>query len=73
MTSERECFVFVVLPDTTDFVVAGRFRVSATPDGVPVGEFVYGRSYLSRADAVALDPVELSGASAERNWRSSTT
>ena len=59
MTSERECFVFVVLPDTTDFVVAGRFRVSATPDGVPVGEFVYGRSYLTRADAVELDPVEL--------------
>ena len=59
MTSERECFVFVALPDTTDFVVAGRFRVSATPDGVPVGEFVYGRSYLGRADAVELDPVEL--------------
>jgi len=59
MTSERECFVFVVLPDTTDFVVAGRFRVSATSEGVPVGEFVYGRSYLSRGDAVALDPVEL--------------
>lgn len=59
MTSERECYVFVVLPDTTDFVVAGRFRVSATPDGVPLGEFVYGRSYLSRADAVELDPVEL--------------
>lgn len=59
MTSERECFVFVVLPDTTDFVVAGRFRVSPTPDGVPMGEFVYGRSYLSRPDAVELDPVEL--------------
>ncbi len=59
MTSERECHVFVVLPETTDFVVAGRFRVSPTPDGVPVGEFVYGRSYLSRADAVELDPVEL--------------
>ena len=59
MTSERECHVFVVLPDETDFVVAGRFRVSTTPDGVPVGEFVYGRSYLSRSDAVELDPVEL--------------
>ena len=59
MTSERECYVFTVLPGTTDFVVAGRFRVSATPDGVPLGEFVYGRSYLSRPDAVELDPVEL--------------
>ena len=59
MTSERECHVFVVLPDTADFVVAGRFRVSTTPYGVPLGEFVYGRSYLNRADAVELDPVEL--------------
>lgn len=59
MTSERECHVFVVLPDTADFVVAGRFRVSTTPDGVPLGEFVYGRSYLNRAEAVELDPVEL--------------
>ena len=59
MTSERECYVFTVLPGTTDFVVAGRLRVSATDDGVPLGEFVYGRSYLSRPDAVELDPVEL--------------
>ena len=59
MTSERECFVFVVLPATTEFVVAGRFRVSTTPDGVPLGEFVYGRSYLNRPDALELDPVEL--------------
>ena len=59
MTSDRECFVFVVLPGTTEFVVAGRFRVSTTPDGVPLGEFVYGRSYLNRPDAVELDPVEL--------------
>lgn len=67
MTSERECHVFVVLPGTTDFVVAGRFRVSTTPDGVPLGEFVYGRSYLNRADAVELDPVELR--LAERMYR----
>jgi len=33
--------------------------VSTTPDGVALGEFVYGRSYLSRPDAVELDPVEL--------------
>ena len=36
MTSERECYVFVVLPGSTRFVVAGRFRVSTTPDGVPL-------------------------------------
>lgn len=59
MTSERECFVYIVLPDTTTFVTAGRFRVSKTPQGDPVGAFVYGRRYLERPDAVELDPVEL--------------
>ena len=59
MTSERACYVFVVLPGQTEFVVAGRLRVSMTPRGTPLGEFVYGRSYLRRPDAVELDPVEL--------------
>ena len=59
MTSERECYVYIVLPEQTEFVTAGRLRVSETRDGTPLGEFVYGRSYLQRSDAVALDPVEL--------------
>lgn len=59
MTSERECYVYIVLPETTEFVTAGRFRVHPTPDGQAVGEFVYGRRYLERNDAVELDPVEL--------------
>lgn len=59
MTSERECYVYIVLPGATEFVTAGRFRVSPTPDGDSVGEFVYGRRYLERNDAVELDPVEL--------------
>lgn len=59
MTSERACYVFVVLPGETEFTVAGRFRVSTTREGSPLGEFVYGRSYLGRPDAVELDPVEL--------------
>ena len=59
MTSERECYVYVVLPGETEFVTAGRFRVSETRDGAPYGEFVYGRRYLERPDAVELDPVEL--------------
>ena len=58
MTSERECYVYIVLPDTTEFVTAGRFRW--TDDGAGgVGRFVYGRTYRARADAVELDPVEL--------------
>lgn len=59
MTSESECFVYIVPPGETEFVTAARFRVSKTQDGAPVGEFVYGKRYLERADAVELDPVEL--------------
>lgn len=59
MTSERECYVYIVLPGATEFVTAGRFRVTPAPGGEAVGEFVYGRRYLERTDAVELDPVEL--------------
>lgn len=59
MTSERECYVYIVLPGTTEFVTGGRFRVSETREGTPRGEFVYGRNYLRRSDAVEFDPVEL--------------
>ena len=58
MTSERECFVYIVLPGATEFVTAGRFRWSDGGAG-GVGQFVYGRSYRDREDAVELDPVEL--------------
>ena len=58
MTSERDCYVYIVPPGATEFVTAGRFRW--IDDGAaPVGQFVYGRSYRERADAVELDPVEL--------------
>jgi len=59
MISERECYVYIVLPGATEFFTAGRFRVSPTPEGEPVGQFVYGRRYLERGDAVEFDPVEL--------------
>lgn len=59
VTSDQDGFVFVALPGQSDYVVAGRYRVTVEPGGAPLGEFVYGRSYLSRPDAVALDPVEL--------------
>jgi len=44
MNSERECYVYIVPPGTTEFVTAGRFRWSENSVG-PVGEFVYGRAY----------------------------
>jgi serine/threonine-protein kinase HipA len=61
MTSEArsECFVYVTLPGQTEPVTAGRFVLSTGRRGVPEGRFVYGRSYLERPNAVALDPVEL--------------
>lgn len=59
MTSNRECFVYIVPPGATEFITAGRFNVTEGRDGNPVGAFVYGKRYLERADAVELDPIEL--------------
>ena len=57
MTSEA--FVYLMLPETTELVAAGRFVLAADRSGVPFGRFVYGRSYLERSDAVPIDPIEL--------------
>jgi serine/threonine-protein kinase HipA len=54
-----ECFVYITLPGRTEAVTAGRFVLSKSRDGTPLGKFVYGKSYLARNDAVELDPVEL--------------
>ena len=61
MTSEApaECFVYITLPGQTEPVTAGRFALSVDRRGTPEGRFVYGRSYLERPNAVALDPVLL--------------
>lgn len=57
MTSD--VFVYVMLPAETSFVTAGRFALERDRNGVPLGRFVYGRKYLDRDDAVALDPIDL--------------
>lgn len=62
MTSEigaTECYVYITLPGAVDYVTAGRFLLETDRAGIAVGRFVYGRSYLARANAVAIDPVEL--------------
>jgi serine/threonine-protein kinase HipA len=59
MTSERDCYVYIVLPGETEFVTAGRFRQQETREGASVGQFIYGRSYRERANAVEIDPAEL--------------
>jgi serine/threonine-protein kinase HipA len=54
-----ECFVYITLPEETEFVTAGRFELKTDRHGVATGRFVYGRSYLARNNAVPLDPIEL--------------
>lgn len=60
MTSNAtECFVYITLPGETDSVAAGRFELTKDRRGNALGRFVYGKSYLARGNAVAIDPVEL--------------
>ena len=60
MTSKKqECFVYMTLPGQTDPITAGKYVLEKTEQGIDVGHVVYGRSYLSRADAVEIDPIEL--------------
>ena len=59
MISERECYVYIVLPGETKPVTAGKLVLAETDRDEGVGRFIYGKSYLSRHDAVAIDPVEL--------------
>ncbi|MCU0698722.1 MAG: type II toxin-antitoxin system HipA family toxin [Myxococcaceae bacterium] len=49
----------MTLPGQTSAVPAARFTWTRTRAGVPLGQLVYGRRYLARADAVPLDPFEL--------------
>ncbi len=57
--SPTECYVYITLPGQTEAVTAGRFVLTTNRAGTPVGRFVYGRSYLERAEAVSIDPIEL--------------
>jgi serine/threonine-protein kinase HipA len=61
MTSKpnAECYVYITLPGETESVTAGRFELTKDRRGDAVGRFVYGKSYLARANAVAIDPIEL--------------
>ncbi len=62
MTSKElssECFVYITLPRQTSSVTAGRLVLSKDRRGTTLGQFVYGGGYLSRKDAVEIDPVEL--------------
>lgn len=61
MTSNpaSECFVYITLPHAVSPVTAGKFVLSTNRAGVPLGKFVYGRSYVNNPQAVSIDPIEL--------------
>jgi len=59
MNSDRECFVYIVLPGETNPVTAGKLVIVENAADENIGRFVYGKSYLARPDAVPIDPVEL--------------
>lgn len=54
-----ECYVYITLPGAAEFVTAGKFELTKDRRGIATGRFVYGRSYLERENAVAIDPLEL--------------
>jgi len=58
-TTASECYVYITLPGETEFVTAGKFELTTDRRGNPTGKFIYGRSYLARENAVAIDPLEL--------------
>ena len=57
--SKSECFVYIALPRDTDSVTAGRFELTKDRRGNNIGRFVYGKTYLTREDAVEIDPIDL--------------
>jgi serine/threonine-protein kinase HipA len=54
-----ECFVYITLPGETESVVAGKFELTKDRHGTALGRFVYDKSYVSRGNAVVIDPIEL--------------
>ncbi|MBX9671663.1 MAG: type II toxin-antitoxin system HipA family toxin, partial [Candidatus Obscuribacterales bacterium] len=68
--SKSECFVYITLPRETISVTAGRLTLTKDRRGNSIGQFVYGKSYLSRTNAVEIDPIDLKlGTSTYQNAR----
>ena len=57
--SPSTCFVYITLPGQTSPVTAARFELTMAHGGEALGRLVYGKSYLARAEAVSLEPLEL--------------
>ena len=64
MTSKKQakasyCYVYITLPGAMQAVTAGRYEMTVDRRGTSVGQFLYGRTYVERPEAVDIDPVEL--------------
>jgi len=57
-SQNTQCYVYITLPGQTEAVTAGRFELTKDRRANALGRFVYGKSYLARANAVAIDPIE---------------
>ncbi len=55
----KGCYVYMTLPGQIEAVVCGYFEIRDGRDGSQVGRFIYGKSYLDRADRVEIDPIRL--------------
>jgi serine/threonine-protein kinase HipA len=58
-SAPASCFVYVTLPGATTPVTAARYELTTTRQGEALGRLVYGKGYLSRADALLLEPFDL--------------
>jgi serine/threonine-protein kinase HipA len=58
-TAPTECYVYITPPGETQLVTAARYALRTDRRGNPLGRLIYGRSYLARANAVPIDPIEL--------------
>lgn len=57
MALSHSCFVYIQLPGTYSWVTCASLKITEVSAGAFVGDFIYGKRYLSRTDAVALDEV----------------
>ncbi|MFN7454892.1 MAG: type II toxin-antitoxin system HipA family toxin [Pseudobdellovibrionaceae bacterium] len=55
----KDCFVYIQLPNSFDTVTLGRLKWEKAGANSEVGSFIYGKSYLKNAHAIALDPFNL--------------
>lgn len=55
----KDCFVYIQLPNSFDTVTLGRLKWEKAGANSEVGSFIYGKSYLKNANAIALDPFNL--------------